>query len=1537
MKSAMISPQGSMSRLQGPRSLIGDGSPHRRTVKSVKFDKMDEVIQYIAASPDVSEDYWDQTFPESSGLDVDHRPLPSLPKFTLPPDKMEEKLNDTPRFQAKLGVPLSKGDDEFDFGSSKTSSASEVKEEDLKEDPRTILLSPLIHERSSIIDRPSLDVRMDAIMDGGSGFSPALNGSWHCRTESQFSDFSDGGNEAFFPVKQHSRPEQEKEDAEPASWRDSNDPSLARQDSLQDDQRHLPTIKLSEKPLPSPANFDRTPLRRKQKLLQMLDPHGAGVTQSQVIETIVEEAEEFKEENHSNPYKSPLDISLGDDRYWHQDSEKDGAETTAYYEADLSDGMTANQSIGISNEPAARYAAGLSKELDADVSRSMAMERPIKAVKDNFRGNISPISLVDSVHDRSLVPESSYDLDNNGNIEYIYPSETSSTNDMSQLTTPSRLHAIPNDLSYEASWLPNYDTTELNDLRDETPSRILDESLSNILLGEPPTKQSSKSLTNSSQESHVSDFEHDGPTVEELSPMSLNIPVQEEFSFPRVDRPSPKDLTPPTSGTAELRPRHNAYPGVLPWDPSMDTTLDNLAAMPLPTIPKKSPERKRRSFLLDRPLQSRNSVISLSAAPPQTLPEQENSPATQLESHTLEFLNQWKPEMDDSSDDDGTNSKSSLSSAYAHDMATSENEQIFRAGPINLSISEVSSPVSEQSADRNSRLAAASDNAQSVESFLPMEKAEANDNLFIVEKDVDADVLKFVVNQPDESTEDSTRNSTSTVSGYEKAVTLQKRLSPVRKESTASLRDKQSFVPLSLPSLSLMESSASPFLNSETDLKGTFAQQNRRMNANILPASVKSPLIVPKHANNSSFSSSVATETHERSILKDMSFNTAKLTRFQHKKLTERSLQELEDNATESVFPSTVPESQPVLDSDLSDLDDQNSAPRDLPESEIESNTQTSPQAVSPRKYDDEKPHPENQSNMEDLEANYSLRDGDVSIRRPSFGENVASTMMSLFSEKFEEENNDDGGFSLDRASSRYTYNLRESDSYVIATSPRRNRQMLSRAYEILGSDEPGYSFSQNTVKQSQDLPSNKSLGEYSAVHPPSDISKSGSSLFSMTRGSSSGSVPQTRATKQHKSEKAPLGIIEEPEEDGSIELETLVKVSNSRVAVKVSSEAATVRQGHNKEILIIKRSPNYETILDSPAKHTLEPVEAAQPSTKGFDRHFYASQASIPKLAGEILLPTPVVVPWVSHRNLVKLNEVVPAKEAGGSKNIPPIEYIPAPDGFLYLILDGVDAPQIPMDTLVSLHIDNGCHCIASKAMPASKLSQYRKEYRVGIMERRPVSITLKLSTEEITERKVSKMGCDGSIARFDLYPLRKAAFGNPLEDSVLNGQNPWGSSTKAITATAKLTALYIPRLSLREDVPQTLKGAVARISRAREEICNRPPLAQGPLRQYGGDLKSRRGKQRYLILDPVSPLLVVQSIRTRRPRTLINLAKATDVALFGKESFEIRFRNHGTLMFYAANSSERGKWVSALEAIVGRCEGARPKWVDAILYDSR
>lgn len=280
-------------------------------------------------------------------------------------------------------------------------------------------------------------------------------------------------------------------------------------------------------------------------------------------------------------------------------------------------------------------------------------------------------------------------------------------------------------------------------------------------------------------------------------------------------------------------------------------------------------------------------------------------------------------------------------------------------------------------------------------------------------------------------------------------------------------------------------------------------------------------------------------------------------------------------------------------------------------------------------------------------------------------------------------------------------------------------------------------------------------------------------------------------------------------------------------------------------------------------------------------------------------------------------------------------------PKGMLFMQINGIflrNTADLPSNTLVTMYIDNGVHSISSRLLQLHDLAEFSEGYRVGIIPGSRTTIVLKLERPHLVGTKqdlgkIFDLGSDGSYAQFDLAPFQKTAFGK-IHQVTIDGRNAW-SARRPTVATMNVDALYVPSVSRKEKLPETIEDALAKIRHARQAMANKRPRMAGSLRQFGGDVSQSRGKVRHCVLDPVSPLLVIHSSRNRHPRALINLAKATHVARLGDNAFELQFRNKDSLAFHAPDAETLDQWVSQLNGAVGT-RGARPKWIDAVLYES-
>lgn len=1721
MKSALAR-QSSISRLQGPRMLNNeDESPRKRIPKSVTFDKTDEIIQYIAPTPEITEENWDQFSLESCDSDHDLRPLPVLPSFmkggmgsgrsarlgsegsspksgrpmrpntqsnNLPAPSMDpraQQLMQMPRNRATLDEPLGQNDEDFDFalrdaananynamdsiaisepgegntstnsnisgannsGMSSTlgnsSTIAETKKVANSISPASptpelgtaytgqLLPSPIEVEHEPIIDRPSLDERMNAIMGGPdstvvrSGMSPNLSDSHqsslsggnpkHKRTDSEMSNFSDYGEESHFPIhKQVAPPSPTNSDDGTSTWRDEREAALARQDSLQDSQRNPETQQISETKLPPPdesnAQLGRTYSKRRTKLLQMLDPQGAGTVASSVsvqgfgaiTEEDEEESSKLEDGVSSQPNDSVQIKELSEDSQ--QDDANHGSSRILKKKSSvISNNTQADETIGISKEPAALFAADNmtfnsvvdDKSAIDNSMRNALSSQDLKAVQQSSpklepstptagvsqephnlsipesfdfslpapQGTSGQQSFAQEIgHEHDRIIESPIKMQEFSDVRSELIDEDSEAEENSQSLDSPRVDTSEESIDpsirqdneeaskdgedeskYEISRISYWDTNALDD------SKVSE----NIDNDDPSMDGASNSMlsqgTSSPKPKMAKSFESlnfENPPPSPIRSLQAS-PVREDYLSrlpPQVRESKYSDImTPP-------RPvkRWHAFPGVLPWDPSYDTTMDNLAMMAVPPIPQKSPKRNRRSVISEY-----HSIHEDSFS-------EEKAPDTDKGNNT-EVMEQV---VSSNSDDKGP-APQGPSSHDSNDEWIDESDSGEDSLEKSHALPNSQSAISEKSTRENHDTEGGDTQSTDV---------------------VDSSILEYINGlQPEEKLQQESEVPDNIDRGEELA----------GDHSLASLREQPSFVPMVLPHLSPI--STSPFLGGDSlinsppidnSIDSQIAKGNDMLDSSTSGqdnsfASPQPVLTVPKGHTSNQPSLSPSMADNETSILQEMSFTSGELAEFQS---SQKQGERYDSHVRHPSYHDYQQEEEnPELDSELSeesiisedDSDSLVSGRMSNPSlSQIDTLGQVAGHEV-PNQYQEPEssfiyPTLDPGEPLSDYKRSSAISmvtaqttlDEDVSIREPSFGENMASTMQSMFPEPVESQPN----VSPERAN----YTVRESSSYVIATSPQKRTQRSS-AYEVLDEDDsertdvpyqheiprrpmPVYPAS-NIAANSQEVPvsnSNWSVGVSSTSSPqrrgvpsssiasslpsnytssntltqthrlasegqsagsipyrassseasiPSTISKTPSSTYSLARGSSTGSAAPTWWAKPNSKR---LEAIAEPSD-------TSATMSSKYSESSVPDTAAT--QHTSRDVSQTTRAPPTQPQPVHRLHHmpsTLEPLK---------NRESLASDNS----------PTDEFESSIYSQPSGKYS---PQMEQVRSPQSHPAEKIA---GLLYLQVEGISCRNIP-DCMATLIIDNGVHCISTPPVPMNALAGLNKEYRIGLIANQPARVILRLSSNDNDTKALKniEVGTDGSLASFDVAPLREKSFGRSTTVD-LRGEAKWSDNPHSTVATLHAVALYIPCVSAREHAPGTLNSAMDKINKAKRDIQGIKPRMSGELRQYGGDIHLRSGKRRFVVLDPISPLLVINSSQTRKARTLVNLAKATGVKKLGSDCMELQFKNKDALAFktVGTGSWEIEKWIHNLQSVIGNTTNVRPKWVDAVLYE--
>lgn len=263
--------QGSMSRLHGPRQA---GSPIRSR-KSVSFDYHDEVIQYDAPTPEP------RFTPDcdASAYEFASHPLPSLPPMAAEEDA-------EPVFEPKVEPTT---ETKVEIESDDSLSHVTLGWDDEVQMPASP--NPLMAELDK--NRSKLSKRVDAIMEEGPELAKkpfVRHHNAHPSWGSQSSLLKEGLLAVAVETDQASDTE-EMDDGNDNGHHLDRLPSLIRQESLIESQRRPPTIRMTDKELPAPAEVQRTYSQRRHTLLKMLDSN-----KPEVPDMIAEEEEEEEEE-----------------------------------------------------------------------------------------------------------------------------------------------------------------------------------------------------------------------------------------------------------------------------------------------------------------------------------------------------------------------------------------------------------------------------------------------------------------------------------------------------------------------------------------------------------------------------------------------------------------------------------------------------------------------------------------------------------------------------------------------------------------------------------------------------------------------------------------------------------------------------------------------------------------------------------------------------------------------------------------------------------------------------------------------------------------------------------------------------------------------------------------------------------------------------------------------------------------------------------------------------------------------------------------
>lgn len=273
---------------------------------------------------------------------------------------------------------------------------------------------------------------------------------------------------------------------------------------------------------------------------------------------------------------------------------------------------------------------------------------------------------------------------------------------------------------------------------------------------------------------------------------------------------------------------------------------------------------------------------------------------------------------------------------------------------------------------------------------------------------------------------------------------------------------------------------------------------------------------------------------------------------------------------------------------------------------------------------------------------------------------------------------------------------------------------------------------------------------------------------------------------------------------------------------------------------------------------------------------------------------------------------------------------------GRLFVRVDSVVTwlPDIVSRTCqVWLELDNGEHCITTPcADVVGDAARFGKEYELVVGPEESVTVTTHIKWQQSgptgttllskLRRKQPEVdwqrlvAADGAFGRCTLNfaDMSTAALGAPTPVS-LELANEW---TGGKGGKIGLTTLFVPRMSAKESLPATMDDAVTQIE-----------AAQRAAKARKTGLLIVNGKQRWCLVDDAS--LVIYS-EARRPRASFNLNKAT--ACDSNDSFvTLAFRTGDVLTLEADSTTSAHEWSTELAKTIAS-PSPRSPWLNLVLY---
>ena len=1592
MKSALVR-KGSLSRLQGPRSLSAnnddnDNTTSKRGVKTVTFDRTDEVIRYeyetsTTEVSDSSVDHNSLNFPNIdfnadshnlqeytpassnpdgiNGLLPDDRPLPSLPSSdsneeniayennggdvkipnvhgTKQADSREDVLN--AKYKAELLEPLEAPAD-FDFTNDPLSpSIASAVSPDTK-----YTVSSLETLKSPVLEKVTLDERMQAVLGNGSGMSPAVNYPNKATEESD--DDLDYSFRKVAAVEAGQFADGADDVDEPVTVRSSE--TLARQDSLQESQRQLPT-KGSNLPAPQNVNgLNRTHSRRRKQILAMLDPHGAGLSTRSIGFSTIEEneiaEEEFEEtiiessplvEMRPSEMHSPADFEKSQEI---QVEEFDNLQATPVSPlhneqvVEASDNATVeihNIEVPMESDSVSNYTSEQSQSLDLLEIETSLLHIPTEPIPMRENDDIpkynasAPDSTLNSSESLPalLVVEDDYetikgdrleikDADNTQDLEMLETAAlrelsllekdgdgiTEEDDDDDDLSMPyyvDNRKDVDDDLSFVFS-----DVDTSHSASDQINEEIVERNDEPNIENDKETASRPLKYKDPSMVSMRLDFGEDKEWLGGyLQNQRLEIPVDnnQSLTFTSEEDEAVANTTlgalnishePAALYAAGLSPEIGSYSTLATHNTlHTETSPQSLLSLESRVLDGLSADTSLETDSNDEmDLEDR---FSYSPVVPPRSPQRGTG-------HFGHPASAWVLEEPHFPHDN----PKMLPSNSAKSLHISVGDGEGKVSPEILNFIYENSPelggnTIFEPADLDSELSDTHTEQHFADVPISMDfERSDDDDREETEKDTD-----FATNYINENEEPEPEFATTTTNGSNQNISSHSAVSDTRvTQSTLSelsirepsLGENMANTMQSLISSSFSSGSRSGYILRDSGnliiAKAVRKLPQRSSGYEIVP---DGDIFIRRPAHAIPRNRSLPENQHRYNNSVDLGVASAASTSIDHSVLRNSI--------------STDHHSDPL-----------HSSVRSIPsEITLPSHTQIDSKTKFPRQSSTVlRTIPESRPALPAL---------------PTFSEAVPNT-MHLESEMPNISAIPEVSETTISEPLKSSTGVSSEDTAIPALSAPILTSAISETLSSDSLDEPK-SVELNRVANSV-LPTNSISSN--STDSPTQI------LVAVNKNTPSVALPNRRPNFQtfddsdviviprHDTKVVPQATIETVNEiPPALQASTSVPVPAFSTQSSVYSSTDDSNQKIQKQDIFEKsldKSHSIDQSLDNSLEKSLKAKLSALP----------LPQNNTVKDSAVIEQPKPRETSVVDVGKELQLGKNISSKVGPSHLNDSHKTNTLSNHGLLYFRINHIRLSKIPTGFLVTFSIDNGKHCIQTPAMTPTEAGRFSEEYRINVSEL-PIIVTVRLSkakslswTKRLSYSRLS-VSSDGTLGECTLNALCSASRGRKHSAELKCTRK--GQKQSDSNASISATCLYLPCV-FGEQMPRNMDAAAEDITDLRTQTASLRPRVRGVMKQLGGDVRS---KMRFFELDSLCPVLVACSVQTRQPRTLINLERARAVRIIGREMFEIEFAKE-SLKFSVRDPKEFRTWVDTLTGAIGQPN--RPRWLNCVLYE--